>query len=124
MENVMSVNIKKKYTEAISSTSGLSDESTTLLYKTPWVRILLEQHFEESDANRIEVEVSLPEDCSCDEKDASSTFDTFAEHINYLKKLREHGFDLCIIGEGCILNASKSVLKTPEDNLFRALLPP
>jgi len=120
----MPVNIKEKYKEAISSIAGLDDELTTLLFKTPWVRILLEQHFEESETNRIEVEVSLPENCSCDQKDSSQTFDTFAEHINYLKKLREHGFDLCIIGDGCILSASKSVPKTPEDNLFRALLPP
>ena len=91
----MIVNIKEKYNEAISSTTGLNDdETTTLLYKTPWVRILLEQRFEESHNNRLEVEVSLPEDCSCDQKDSSSTFDEFAKHINYLKTLREHGFEL------------------------------
>jgi hypothetical protein len=121
----MTLNIKEKYYEAISSTHDLKDdESSTLLFRTPWVRILLEQHFEESDVNRIEVEVSLPEDCSCDKKDSSLTFNKFAEHINYLQKLLEHGFDLCIIGDGCILSASKSIHKTPKDNLFRALLPP
>lgn len=120
----MTINLKEQFNEAISSERGLNnDETATLLHKTSWVRILLEQHSND-DSNRIEVEVSLPEDCSCDDKKASLTFDTFAEHINYLQKLREHGFRLCIIGDGCILNASKSVRKTPEDNLFSALLPP
>ena len=120
----MTTNLKEKFNEALSSEYGLTvDETTTLLYKTPWVRILLERQHED-ESNRIEVEVSLPEDCSCGEKDSSSTFDTFAEHINYLQKLKEHGFELCIIGDGCILNASKSIRKTPEDNLFRALVPP
>ena len=117
----MKVNLKDKYVEAISSEQELNDdETTTLLHKTSWVRILLEQ----GNTNRIEVEVSLPDDCSCDDKDSSLTFDTFAEHINYLQNLRKHGFDLCVIGDGCILSASKSIRKTPEDNLFRALLPP
>lgn len=121
----MTINLKEKYIEATSREQDLNDgETTTLIYKTSWVRILLEQHLEEDNTNRIEVEVSLPEDCSCDEKDSSKIFDEFTDHINYLQKLREHGFDLCIIGAGCILNASKSIRKTPKDNLFRALLPP
>ena len=120
----MTINLKEKYFEATSSAHGMDDETTTLLYKTLWVRILLEQHYEEGDANRIEVEVSLPEDCSCENRDASLMFDEFANHVNYLQKLKEHGFDLCIIGDGCILSASKTIHKTPEDNLFSALLPP
>ncbi len=125
MENGMTINLKEKFNEAISSAHALNDDgTTTLLHKTPWVRILLEQHHDDGDTNRIEVEVSLPEDCSCDKTDSSLMFDEFADHINYLKKLREHGFDLCIIQDGCILSASKSIHKTPEDNLFRALSPP
>jgi hypothetical protein len=119
----MIINLKEKFIEAISSEHLNDDESTTLLHKTSWVRILLVQH-PDGGSNRIEVEVSLPDDCSCDDKNASLTFDTFTEHINYLQNLREHGFDLCIIGDGCILNASKSIRKTPKDNLFSALLPP
>jgi hypothetical protein len=125
MEKRMSVNIKEKYKDAVASIpDSQNDEITTLLHKTPWVRILLEQRFDESDNNRIEVEVTVPDERTCDQKDRSTTFDEFDEHINYLKKLREHGFELCIIGDGCILSASKSFQKTPEDNLFSALLPP
>jgi len=121
----MTINLKDKYIKATSSEQDLiDDETTTLLYKTSWVRILLELSSEEGNTNRIEVEVSLPEDCSCDDKNSSLVFDEFTDHLNYLQKLREHGFDVCIIGDGCTLSASKSITKTPEDNLFRALSPP
>ena len=121
----MTINLKEKYIEATSSTHDVNDDATTtLLFKTSWVRILLEHHHEEGDTNRIEVEVTLPENCIYDNKDSSLIFDEFTNHINYLQKLREHGFDVCIIGDGCILSASKSISKTPEDNLFRALSPP
>ena len=121
----MPINLKRKFKEAVSSPHELKDDETTiLLYKTPWVRILLEQHFEEDNTHCIEVEVSLPVNCSCDKSDHSVVFDEFAEHINYLQRLREHGFDICIIGDGCILSASKSFHKIPEDTLFSALSPP
>ena len=117
----MFINLKEKFIEAISSAQDLkNEEKTTVLLTTPWVRILLEQ---ESEVISIEVEVTIPEDASCDKKDSSIIFDQFTEHINYLQKLRDQGFDLCI-GAGCIFIASKSLTKTPEDNLFRALVPP
>jgi len=121
----MTINLKEKFNEAISSAHDLNeDETTTLLYKTSWVRILLEQHRDEDETNHLGVEVSLSGNCTCDNKCSSLPFNEFVEYINYLKKLREHGFDLCVIGDGCILSASKSIDKTPEDNLFRVLLPP
>jgi len=121
----MIFNIKEKYNEAVSSAHDLNeDETTTLLCKTSWVRILLEQHRDEYDTNHLEVEVFLPGKCIYDNKCSSLLFDELVKYINYLQNLREHGFDLCVIGDGCILSASKSIEKTPEDNLFRALLPP
>ncbi|TFH06056.1 MAG: hypothetical protein E4H14_11565 [Candidatus Thorarchaeota archaeon] len=121
----MIINLKEKYIEACSNSENLIGVSTTtLLYKTSWVRILLEQHIEGNDTNGLEVEVSFPEDDDSSKNDSSLLFDQFTEFIKYLQNLRDHGFNLCVIGAGCILTASKTLRQTPEDKLFRALLPP
>jgi len=120
----MILKLKEKYIEASSNREGSKgDATTTLLYKNQWVRILLEQDIEETDLNRLEVEVSFPEEIISDESD-SIDFDQFTEHIKYLQKLRNNGFELSIIGSGCILIASKTLKETPDDNIFRVLLPP
>jgi hypothetical protein len=124
MANGMTTTLKERYIEAISKEHNLNDyETTTLLHKTSWVRILLEQHYED-EAVHIEVEVSIPEGSSLVHTNEPLVFDAFAEHITYLQRLREHGFELCIISEGCILSASKVIHETPKDNLFSALCPP
>jgi len=120
----MTINLKEKYIEASSKRDFSNGEATTtLLYKNPWVRILLEQHIEDTDVNRLEVEVAFPEIASSN-KNNSIEFDQFTEHIKYLQSLRENGFELFIIGSGCILTASKILDQTPDDNIFRVLLPP
>ena len=94
---------------------------TTLIHRTPWVRILLEYDRQESESLFIEVEMSLPES-ACD--DSSELIDALSEHLGYLQKLRDVGFELSVIGTGSIFCASKEVHESPEDNLFSALLPP
>ncbi|OLS29135.1 MAG: hypothetical protein ThorAB25_17410 [Candidatus Thorarchaeota archaeon AB_25] len=118
--------LKEKYNKAASflKDKKSSDEVTTLIHRTPWVRILLEHDQQEGDSLFIEVEMSLPESAGMKESDSSEVIDRLTEHLQYLQTLREVGFELSVIGTGCIYCASKELHDTPEDNLFRALIPP
>ena len=121
-----SLRLKEKYNKAASflKDKKSSDEVTTLIHRTPWVRILLEHDQQEGDSLFIEVEMSLPESAGMKESDSSEVIDRLTEHLQYLQTLREVGFELSVIGTGCIYCASKELHDTPEDNLFRALIPP
>jgi hypothetical protein len=120
------LNLKEKYNKAASflKDKRSSDEVTTLIHRTPWVRILLEHDQQEGDSLSIEVEMSLPESAGMKESGSSDVIDRLTEHLQYLQTLREVGFELSVIGTGCIYCASKELHETPEDNLFRALIPP
>jgi len=122
----MPFDLKEKYIKALSTLEDTdsSDEVTTLIHRTPWVRILLEHDQQESDSFSIEVEMSLPESAETKEVDASDLIDKLTEHLRYLQKLRDVGFELSVIGSGCIYCASKELRETPEDNLFTSLQPP
>lgn len=122
----MIVDLKAKYNEAVSKQDEKidSDNVTTLIHRTPWVRILLDRDSEENKVRSIEVEISLPETIETDKSDSSEIIDRLSEHLQYLQHLREYGFELSVIGTGCIYCASKEIQDIPEDNVFRALLPP
>jgi hypothetical protein len=121
----MTLDLKGKIDKAASDLRGKtsSEEGSTLILRTPWVRILLD-HYDEDDTLSIEVEMSFPEEAGKSVSKSSEYIDRLQEHIQYLQKLREVGFELSVIGTGCIYCASKELDETPEDNLFRALLPP
>ncbi|MFW9974993.1 MAG: hypothetical protein ACFFDQ_07005 [Candidatus Thorarchaeota archaeon] len=125
----MTLNLKQKIDEAVSRLKTTSDpnEVSTLIHRTPWVRILLD-HYEEEEENQesfvIEVEMSFPEENSASVLDSSELIDRLFEHLHYLQKLKEVGFELSVIGTGCIYCASKELKEPPQDNLFRALIPP
>ncbi len=122
----MIVDLKEKYMEAVSKHDEQtgSEDLTTLIHRTPWVRILLERNDDENGEYSIEIELSLPETIGTGESDSTMIIDRLTDHLHYLQKLREHGFELSVIGTGCIYCASKVLHTPPEDNLFRALLPP
>ena len=122
----MIVDLKAKYNEAVSKQDEKidSDNVTTLIHRTPWVRILLDRDSEENKVRSIEVEISLPETIETDKSDSSEIIDRLSEHLQYLQHLMEYGFELSVIGTGCIYCASKEIQDIPEDNVFRALLPP
>lgn len=126
MDCMMTVNLKEKYMEAVSKHDDKidSEDLTTLIHRTPWVRILLERNDKENSVYSLEIELSLPETIGTGESDSSEIIDRLSNHLQYLQKLREYGFVLSVIGTGCIYCASKVFHKPPEDNLFRALLPP
>ena len=122
----MTLDLKTKYIRAVSALSDKigSEEVTTLIHRTPWVRILLEHDVQEADSFFIEVEMSFPEGVGAKEVDSSVLIEKLSEHLQYLQRLRAIGFELSIIGTGCIYCASKELHETPEDNLFRMLIPP
>jgi hypothetical protein len=122
----MTLNLKEKFNEAtlLLKDKTSPDEVTTLMHRTPWVRILLEHDEQEGDAFFIEVEMSLPENHDSKDLDSSELIDQLSDHLQYLQKLRDVGFELSVIGTGCIYCASKELNETPDDNLFTALLPP
>jgi len=122
----MTLNLKEKFLEAVSilNNKADSDEVATLIYRTPLVRILLERGEQKGEPRSIEVEMSLPETSGMNEISSIELIDKLSEHLQYLQKLREFGFELSVIGTGCIYCASKEIHDIPEDNLFRALIPP
>ncbi|MFW9767547.1 MAG: hypothetical protein ACFFEM_01900 [Candidatus Thorarchaeota archaeon] len=119
------IDLKEKFDEAASNIKqkDSSEEGSTLILRTPWVRILLD-HYHENNTLSIEVEMSYPEDAGQSVSESSELIDRLQEHIRYLQRLKEVGFELSVIGTGCIYCASKELTGTPEDNLFRALIPP
>jgi len=121
----MTLDLKERIDKAASDLRDKADpnEGSTLILRTPWVRILLD-HYEEEDTLSIEVEMSFPEEGDSTNQKYSDLIDTLQEHVRYLQNLREVGFELSVIGTGCIYCASKQLRETPEDNLFRALIPP
>jgi hypothetical protein len=122
----MTLDLKQKFAEAATTLKRKegSDEITTLLHRTSWVRILLEHDQQESDSFFIEVELSLPDSDDTKGTDSSELIDKLSEHLQYLQRLRDIGFELSVIGTGCIYCASKELDETPEDTLFRTLVPP
>ena len=121
----MNYNLKEKFDEAASilRKAAGSDEVTTLIHRTPWVRILIEHDEHAGDAFSIVIEMSVPENPDL-ELDSSELLDQLSEHLEYLKRLSDVGFELSVIKAGCIYCASKEIRDTPDDNLFRVLIPP
>lgn len=120
------LNLKEKFQQAASllKDSKGSEEVTTLIHRTPWVRILLESDQQEDDSFTIEIEMSIPNSVGTEGSDSSELINELTEHLQYLQKLRDSGFELSVIGGGCIYCASKEIHEPPEDNLFRVLIPP
>ena len=121
----MSSGLKGRFMEATNSFPRPHTEANaSVLYRTPWVRILVEPHEVNDDASRIEVEVFLSNQSTDEETNSSDLIDKLTNHLEYLRRLHDLGFEVCVIGSGCIMCASKVVVGTPMDNLFSALLPP
>ncbi|MFW9802925.1 MAG: hypothetical protein ACFFFC_09750 [Candidatus Thorarchaeota archaeon] len=122
----MNDSLKEKFDEAASilREAAGSDEVATLIHRTPWVRILLEYNEHAGDAFFIVVEMSVPEIPDLIELDSSELFDQLSKHLEYLKRLRDVGFELSVIKADCIYCASKELRDTPDDNLFTVLIPP
>ena len=122
MEN----HLREKFVEAKSILLNTESAvgSTHSLQKTKWVRILVEKNEYDDQLMNIIVEITPPAEDYTGQNDESNKFDSFVIYIEYLKKLREVGFDLDMIVPGCVCCASMTVDSIPEDNVFRVLVPP
>jgi hypothetical protein len=120
------LSLKEEYAKAISilKSEGGSEEAAALIYRTPWLRILLVNNQHDDDSLSIEVEISIPDSDGTSGLESSELIDALSKHLQYLQQLRNSGFELSVIGTGCIYCASMHLDETPEDNLFRALVPP
>ena len=64
------------------------------------------------------VEITPPYGTHAENLESVNMFDSFVIYIEYLKKLREVGFDVDMITPGCICCASLKVEAIPEDNIL------
>ncbi|NHI87990.1 MAG: hypothetical protein EAX87_00625 [Candidatus Thorarchaeota archaeon] len=121
-----SFSLKEKYAKAEATLRGEggTGEVTVLIHRTPWLRILLVNNQDDDHSLSIEVEISIPDSNGKSELKSSELIDTLSKHLLYLQQLRDSGFELSVIGTGCIYCASLDIDGTPKDNLFRALIPP
>ena len=87
MDCMMTVNLKEKYMEAVSKHDDKidSEDLTTLIHRTPWVRILLERNDKENSVYSLEIELSLPETIGTGESDSSEIIDRLSDHLQYLQ---------------------------------------
>ena len=122
----MNCRLKEKYDEAALILKDKTDhnEVTSLIHRTPWVRILLVRDNQAKDAFSIMVEMSPPENLDSIEMDSSELINRLYEHLQYLKRLSDVGFELSVIKTGCIYCASKGLHDPLDDNLFTVLIPP
>ena len=126
MNYMDALGLKEEYVKAVSilKSEGGSEESAALIHRTPWLRILLVHSQLDDDSLSIEVEISIPDSDGKSRLESSELIDALSKHLLYLQQLRDGGFELSVIGTGCIYCASIHLDGTPEDNLFRALVPP
>ena len=135
--------LMKKYNElaakplASPSQENESGESVATLYQSSSLRILLVRTSEEPESVSIEVEVWLPSVNSENGSDETTNSDIehnndrlgvilgrVINHLSYLLKLHQSGFNLDVIKHDCLWTASKSFSKPPTRMMFEHLLPP
>ena len=114
------------FDELVLNEDGESIES---LCETDWARILLIRTTEEPSSINVEVEISLPKSitghCSKPvDQTPRDALKSMITHLEYLLKLEDFGFELDLVGEDCLWTASKKSTNSPEEELFKALIPP
>jgi hypothetical protein len=116
----MTSNLKENYNRAATLLKGNdSKENTTLIHRTPWVRIMLEQDQEESGSFFLEVEMSLPESTKKVDVDSSELIDTLSEHLQYLNIFKSSGM-LDLTFRSLTLDVS-IVLRKKSKNLLKTI---
>ena len=118
--------LKSMYKQAVKKQPSTEDEeSVCVLLQNDWVRILTVHDSETSQNWRIEVEVSLPS-CSDPESgnDVRNFIETLIRHLNYLLQLDKKGLTLNVMLRDNLWTAYLELDDTPQDDMFRALIPP
>ena len=102
-----------------------SEESVSVLSQNDWVRILTVCDSDTSEKWRIEVEVSLPSQKDPhSRKDVKNFLQNLIRHLEYLLRLDEEGFTLGVMSRDGLWTAFLAIEGLPQDNLFKALIPP
>jgi hypothetical protein len=125
-----------RYNEIISgpviSSTCTSGECVSMLYETPWVRVMIVRYQVAPTINSIEIELSLPHhvielafpSTKALQEQAHKYIDCTIDHLNYLLKLQSAGFSLGILSTEGIWSAVLKVKELPDLNLFETLVPP
>lgn len=107
-------------------------ESVSLLFCSDWVRIMIIRDSQLADVCSMEVELSMPScviDPSPTESEsqqelAVSFIEQMISHLEYLLKLKQSGFLLCILSADCVWSASMDIQECPNRSFFEMLIPP
>jgi hypothetical protein len=107
-------------------------ESVSLLFCNDWVRIMIIRDSQLADVCSMEVELSMPS-CVIDPSPTESKsqqelavrfIGQMISHLEYLLKLKESGFLLCILSTDCVWSASMDIQECPGRSFFEMLIPP
>jgi hypothetical protein len=118
--------LKSKCKKAMTSPPPKdSEESVSVLCQNDWVRILTVYDSETLDKWRIEVEVSLPSQRDPQSgKDVKKFIQYLIRHLEYLLRLHEEGLTLGVMSRDGLWTAYLEIDDLPQDDLFKALIPP
>lgn len=118
--------LKSRCRDAMTcSASEENEEMSSVLCQNDWVRILTVRDSDTIGLWRIEVEVSLPfQKDPVSGKNVKHFVQDLITHLEYLLRLDNEGLTLGVLSRDGLWTASLEIDDLPEDNLFKALIPP
>lgn len=133
---VLATDLLEQYQNLISnpveSNGCISGECVSTLHETSWVKIMVIRYQMAPDICTIEIEISLPP-CIVDpafpsiktgQDEARLYIERHLSHLQYLLQLQEAGFSLGILSTEGIWSAVFRIDVTPNEDLFKILIPP
>ena len=117
----------------ISDTLG--EEITRILFQTRFLRVLMTRRRNEPNVISVDVELSFPfwmdseshidyseQEVSSHQAELHEFLVAMIHHLEYLLRLRDDGFLLGLIGQGCVWTASKDYQTIPDSEDLDLLL--
>jgi hypothetical protein len=117
----------------ISDTLG--EEITRILFQTRFLRVLMTRRRNEPNVISVDVELSFPfwmdsesqidyseQEVSSHQVELHEFLVAMIHHLEYLLRLRDDGFLLGLIGQGCVWTASKEYQTIPDSEDLDLLL--
>ncbi|MFW9833795.1 MAG: hypothetical protein ACFFEK_07360 [Candidatus Thorarchaeota archaeon] len=117
----------------ISDTLG--EEITRILLQTRFLRVLMTRRRSEPDIISVDVELSFPfwmdseshidyseQEVNSHQSELHEFLVAMIHHLEYLLRLRDDGFLLGLIGQGCVWTASKEYQTIPDSEDIDLLL--
>ena len=113
----------------------LGEEITKILFQTKFLRVLMTRRRNEPDVISLDVELSFPfwmdseshidyreQVVNSHQADLHEFLVVMIHHLEYLLRLRDDGFLLGLIGQGCVWTASKDYQTIPDSEELDLLL--